>query len=120
MDGGHECLLDVKLVMDGLDSTLGDAVDGVVLVLVGHVVGGGRSRVDGAELDVVILRHDTGDETSDTSKSVDTHASGHRHGGSIGGGFEGGAGERVRRGGASGEKSECGGELHVEMRYGYQ
>jgi len=44
-----------KEVSIDLDSSLGDSVDGIVLVLVGHVIGGGGSGVDGVELDVIYL-----------------------------------------------------------------
>ena len=106
-----------KEVSIDLDSSLGDSVDGIVFVLVGHVVGRGRSGVDGVELDVIIFHHDTGDKTSDTSESVNTHAGGHGHGGSIGGGLEGGSGEGVGVGRASGHKSKGGRELHCDNRY---
>merc|ERR1719223_1853862 len=33
----------------GLDSSLGNSVDGIVLVLVGHVIGGGRSSINPSE-----------------------------------------------------------------------
>ena len=46
------------------------AADGVALVLVGHAVGGGRPGVDGVELDVVVLQHDTGDGMADTPEGV--------------------------------------------------
>mmetsp|Transcript_12458 Transcript_12458/g.36725 ORF Transcript_12458/g.36725 Transcript_12458/m.36725 type:complete len:389 (-) Transcript_12458:198-1364(-) len=82
-----------KEVSINLDGALGNAVDGVVLVLVGHVVGGGRPGVDGAEGAVLVLHHDTGHEAADTSEAVDTHAGGHLHGGTVGGGLQGRAGE---------------------------
>ena len=44
--------------------------DGVVLALSGHTDGGGRPGVDGVELDVVILHHDTGDGMADTPEGV--------------------------------------------------
>ena len=73
-------------------------MDGVVLVLVGHVVGGGRSGVDAHDVHVGVLHHDTGDQASDTSESVDTHAGGlHAHGGIVGGAaLEGGSRETTR------------------------
>lgn len=74
---------DKEIAID-LDGLLGLAVDSVVLVLVGHVVGGGRTGVDGVELAVVIFHHDTGHETSNTAKTVDSHASGHLQGGVVG------------------------------------
>ena len=101
-----------KEVSIDLDSSLGDSVDGIVLVLVGHVIGGGRSGVDGVELDVIVFHHDTGDKTSDTSESVNSHTGGHGHGGSVGGGLEGGSREGVGVGRASGDKGKGGGELH--------
>mmetsp|Transcript_24226 Transcript_24226/g.46407 ORF Transcript_24226/g.46407 Transcript_24226/m.46407 type:complete len:222 (-) Transcript_24226:33-698(-) len=109
--------LDLLSVQDeeisiNLNGSLGDAMDGIVLVLVGHVVGGGRSGVDSVKLDVVILHHDTGHETSDTSESVDSHAGSHGHGGSIGGGLKGGSREGVGVGGASGGEGKGSGELH--------
>merc|ERR1712087_661622 len=52
------------------DGSLGLSVDGIVLVLVGHVVGGGGTSVDGLELAGFVFHHDTGDKTSDTSESV--------------------------------------------------
>mmetsp|Transcript_46656 Transcript_46656/g.99004 ORF Transcript_46656/g.99004 Transcript_46656/m.99004 type:complete len:217 (+) Transcript_46656:672-1322(+) len=112
--GGLDLLaVEDKEVPIDLDGSLGDAVDGVVLVLVSHVVGGGRPSVDSAELDVIVLHHDTGYETSDTSEAVHTHAGGHGHGGSVGGGgLQGGSREGVGGGRASGEESESGGELH--------
>mmetsp|Transcript_27801 Transcript_27801/g.50670 ORF Transcript_27801/g.50670 Transcript_27801/m.50670 type:complete len:371 (-) Transcript_27801:70-1182(-) len=109
--------LDLLSVQDeeisiNLNGSLGDAMDGIVLVLVGHVVGGGRSGVDSVKLDVVILHHDTGHETSDTSESVHTHTGGHGHAGSIGGGLQGGTREGVSGGGASGGEGKCDGKLH--------
>merc|ERR1719310_315468 len=88
-----------KEVSINFDGSLGLSVDGIVLVLVGHVVGGGRSSVDGLEVAGIIFHHDTGDKTSDTSESVDSHSGGgHGHGGIVGGGLEG-----KSREGASGE-----------------
>mmetsp|Transcript_17365 Transcript_17365/g.31439 ORF Transcript_17365/g.31439 Transcript_17365/m.31439 type:complete len:222 (-) Transcript_17365:71-736(-) len=104
-----------KEVSIDLDSSLGNTVDGIILVLVGHVVGGGRSGVDGAELDVIVFHHDTGYKTSDTSESVNTHTGGHGHGGSIGGGLEGSTREGVGGGRASGEESKGGRKLHDWM-----
>ena len=80
-----------------LDGLLGLSVDGVVLVLVGHVVGGGRSSVDGVHLAFLVFHHDTGYKTSDTSETVDTHAGGsHGHGVRVGGrGLKGGSRETV-------------------------
>ena len=46
------------------------AADGVVLALVGRAVGGGRPGVDGVELDVAVLQHDTGDGMADTPEGV--------------------------------------------------
>lgn len=76
---------------------LGLSVDGVVLVLVRHVVGGGRSGVDTLQFAAFIFHHDTGHKTSDASESVDSHAGGHGHGGIIGGGLQGGSGETEER-----------------------
>ena len=91
-------------------------MDGVVLVLVGHVIRGGRSGVDSTELDVVVLHHDTGDKTSDTSESVNSHTGGHGHGGSVGGGTEGGSGEGGRSvGGSAGDERKGSDELPVEQ-----
>ena len=101
-----------KEVSVDLDSSLGDSVDGIVLVLVGHVISGGGTGVDGVELDVIVFHHDTGHKTSDTSESVNTHTGGHGHGGSVGGGLEAGSGEGVGVGRASGEKGKGAGELH--------
>mmetsp|Transcript_21693 Transcript_21693/g.31038 ORF Transcript_21693/g.31038 Transcript_21693/m.31038 type:complete len:201 (+) Transcript_21693:664-1266(+) len=100
-----------KEVSINLDSSLGDSVDGIVLVLVGHVISGGRSGVDGTELDVIIFHHDTGHKTSNTSESVNSHTGGHGHGGAVGGGLKGGSREGVGVGRASGEEGK-GGELH--------
>jgi hypothetical protein len=93
-----------KEVTIDLNGLLGNAVDCVILVLVGHVVGSGRTSVDGVKGAVFIGRNDTGDKTSDTSESVNTHADGHGHGSIVGGGLkrrsretEGeGKGEKVR------------------------
>lgn len=95
-----------------LDSSLGNSVDGVVLVLVGHVVGGGGSSVDGGKLAVIVLHHDTGDKTSDTSESVDSHTGGHGHGRAVRGSLEAGAREAV--GASRGNKEGGGGELHLD------
>ena len=78
------------------DGSLGLSVDGIVLVLVSHVVRGGRSSVDGLEVAGIIFHHDTGDKTSDTSESVDSHSGGgHGHGGIVGGSLEGKSREAV-------------------------
>ena len=84
-----------KEVSIDLDGTLGDSVDGVVLVLVGHVIGGGGTGVDSIALNGVVIHHDTGDKTADTAESVDSHAGGHVHGGTVGGGGKGGSREAV-------------------------
>mmetsp|Transcript_1324 Transcript_1324/g.2637 ORF Transcript_1324/g.2637 Transcript_1324/m.2637 type:complete len:394 (-) Transcript_1324:109-1290(-) len=114
--GGHNFLsVQHEEVSIDLNSSLGNAVDGVVLVLVSHVVGGGRSSVNGGEVAFLVLHHDAGHKTSDTSESVDSHSGGHGHGGSVGGGLQRGSGEgggSVGRNGAGGEKGECGRELH--------
>ena len=92
-------------------------MDGVVLVLVGHVVGGGRSGVDSGKLAVSIFHDDTGDETSDTSEAVHTHAGGHGHGCTVGGGgLQRGSGEGVGGGRASGGKGESSRDLHGWIR----
>jgi hypothetical protein len=73
-----------KEVTIDLDGLLGLSVDGIVLVLVSHVVGGGRTGVDAVKRASFILHHDTGYETSNTSESVDTHTGGsHGHGGIV-------------------------------------
>mmetsp|Transcript_10627 Transcript_10627/g.17906 ORF Transcript_10627/g.17906 Transcript_10627/m.17906 type:complete len:211 (-) Transcript_10627:4-636(-) len=103
-----------KEVSIDLDSGLGDSVDGIVLVLVGHVVGGGGSGVDSVDSASLVFGHDTSYETSNTSETVDTHAgSFHLHGDTIGGraeagSVEGGGGESS---GGSG-KDGGNGELH--------
>ena len=58
---GSEDLFSVenKEVAVNLDSLLGLSVDGIVLVLVGHVVWGGRSGIDSLEGNISILHHDT-------------------------------------------------------------
>jgi hypothetical protein len=66
------------------NSLLGTSVNGVPLVLVRHVVGGGRTSVNGVEGALFVFHHDTGNETSDTSESVDSHTGGfHGHGGIV-------------------------------------
>merc|ERR1719253_1396180 len=95
-----------------LDSSLGNAVDGIVLVLVGHVVSGGRTSVDGVELDVIVFHHDTRHKTSNMSEAVDTHSGGHGHGGTIGGRLQGGSREGVSGGRANGSEGESSRELH--------
>ena len=47
-------------------------VNGVVLVLLGHAVFGGRPGIDGAELDVIVLHHNTGDKTADARSAHPT------------------------------------------------
>ena len=89
-----------------LNGLLGLSVDGVVLVLVGHVVWSGRSGVDSVELDIVVFHHDTGYETSNTSESVDTHTSGHGHGGIVGGSLKGGSGETKGREGREAKREQ--------------
>ena len=85
-----------KEVSVNFDGLLGLSVDGIVLVLVRHVFGGGRSGVDGLELASIIFHHDTGDKTSDTSESVNSHTGGgHGHLGIVGGGLEGKSREAV-------------------------
>ena len=58
-------------------------MDGVLLVLVGHVVGCGRSGVDGSEGTLFILHHYMGHNMTDTPKTVHAHTCGHFHGGTI-------------------------------------
>lgn len=88
---------DQKVSID-IDSLLGLSVDGIVLVLVGHVVRSGTSGVDTLQVAGLVFHYDTGDKTSNTSESVDTHTSGgHGHGGIVGGGLEGSSREAVLR-----------------------
>lgn len=118
--GGLDLLsVEDKEVSIDVDGSLGGSVDGVVLVLVGHVVGGGGPGVDGLQGARVVLHDDTGDETSDTSEAVNSHSGGHGHGGSVGGGLQGGSGEGgggVGVGRASGDKGKGGRELHGWIR----
>ncbi len=95
--GSHD-LLSVKNeeVSINLNGSLGDSVDGIVLVLVGHVIRGGRSSVDSLKLTVLVVHDDTGYKTSNTSESVDSHSGGHLHGGSVGGGLQGRSREAVK------------------------
>mmetsp|Transcript_16621 Transcript_16621/g.31483 ORF Transcript_16621/g.31483 Transcript_16621/m.31483 type:complete len:234 (+) Transcript_16621:634-1335(+) len=87
--GGHDLLsVKNKEVSIDLNSLLGDSVNGIVLVLVSHVVGGSRSSIDSVHLAVLISHDDTGNKTSDTSESVNSHSSDHLHVGSIGGSLE--------------------------------
>mmetsp|Transcript_19189 Transcript_19189/g.29665 ORF Transcript_19189/g.29665 Transcript_19189/m.29665 type:complete len:392 (+) Transcript_19189:159-1334(+) len=100
----------------GFDGSLGDSVDGIVLVLVGHVIGGGRSSVDGVDFAVIVFHDDTGYKTSDTSESVDSHSGGHLHGGLATGNRhslsrEAGSGE----GGGSSKSKGGNGKLHLVM-----
>mmetsp|Transcript_4839 Transcript_4839/g.10664 ORF Transcript_4839/g.10664 Transcript_4839/m.10664 type:complete len:218 (-) Transcript_4839:25-678(-) len=88
-----------KEVSVNLNGLLGLSVDGIVLVLVSHVLRSGRSSVDGLKVAGIIFHDDTGDKTSDTSESVHSHTGGgHGHGGIVGGGLKG-----KSREGASGE-----------------
>mmetsp|Transcript_4092 Transcript_4092/g.2470 ORF Transcript_4092/g.2470 Transcript_4092/m.2470 type:complete len:373 (-) Transcript_4092:86-1204(-) len=92
--GGHDLVsVKNKEVSINLNGSLGGSVDGVVLVLVGHVVRGGGTSVDGVQLAVLVVHDDTGDKTSDTSETVNSHSGGHLHGGSVGGGLQGRSGE---------------------------
>ena len=65
-------------------------MDGVVLELVGHVVGGGGAGVDELHVAVGIVCDDAGYEATDAPESVHSHAGGLEGGG--GGGLGGGGG----------------------------
>mmetsp|Transcript_27918 Transcript_27918/g.41391 ORF Transcript_27918/g.41391 Transcript_27918/m.41391 type:complete len:568 (-) Transcript_27918:151-1854(-) len=73
--GSHD-LLSVKNeeISINLYGSLSDSVDGIVLVLVSHVVGGSRSCVDSVQSGVLVFHDDTGDKTSNTSESIDTNS----------------------------------------------
>mmetsp|Transcript_24858 Transcript_24858/g.34734 ORF Transcript_24858/g.34734 Transcript_24858/m.34734 type:complete len:222 (+) Transcript_24858:561-1226(+) len=105
-----------KVVSIDFDGLLGLSVDGIVFVLVGHVIGGGGTGVDGLKFALFVLHHDTGHKTSDTSETVDTHTGGHGHGGIVGdGSLKGGSRERgSREGGGRADNGEKGGggKLH--------
>mmetsp|Transcript_11498 Transcript_11498/g.23557 ORF Transcript_11498/g.23557 Transcript_11498/m.23557 type:complete len:384 (+) Transcript_11498:78-1229(+) len=92
--GGDLLAVDDKEVTLSLDGSIELSVDGVVLELVGHVVGGGTSGVDGIEVALSIVSNDTGHKTANAAESVDSHA----------GGLEG-SGGRGSRGGRGGESS---------------
>ena len=84
---------EISVNFDGL---LGLTVDGVILVLVSHVIGSGRTGVDGSEVTVRVFHNDTSHETTDTSETVNTHTGGHAHGSIVGGSLEGSSGEPER------------------------
>ena len=77
------------------------------------VISGGGTSIDGAKLNIIILHHNTGDKTSNTSESINTHTSAHLHVGTVvGGGLQGGAREGVGVGARDGGDGNSGGELH--------
>jgi len=77
------------------------------------VISGGGTSIDGAKLNIIILHHNTGDKTSDTSESINTHTSAHLHVGTIvGGGLQRGTREGVGVGARDGGDGNSGGELH--------
>ena len=53
------------------------AANGVVFVLVGHLVGGGWPGVCAVELGVVVLNREKEDNTTNTLEAIVTHAGGH-------------------------------------------
>mmetsp|Transcript_4289 Transcript_4289/g.4790 ORF Transcript_4289/g.4790 Transcript_4289/m.4790 type:complete len:304 (+) Transcript_4289:309-1220(+) len=105
-----------KVISIDFDGLLGLSVDGIVFVLVSHVIRGGGTGVDGLEFALFVLHHDTGHKTSDTSETVHTHTGGHGHGGIVGDrSLKGGAretGAREGRGGANNGKKSGGRKLH--------
>mmetsp|Transcript_28039 Transcript_28039/g.26889 ORF Transcript_28039/g.26889 Transcript_28039/m.26889 type:complete len:297 (-) Transcript_28039:60-950(-) len=106
--GSHN-LLSVKdeVVIIRLNSSLSNSVDGIILVLVCHVIRSGRSGIDSVKFGILVFHDDTGDKTSNTSETVDTHTSGHGHGSIIGNsGAEGRA--RERGGGKGGGRADGG------------
>ena len=77
------------------------------------VISGGGTSIDGAKLNIIILHHNTGDKTSNTSESINTHTSAHLHVGTIvGGGLQRGTREGVGVGAGDGGDGNSGGELH--------
>lgn len=82
-----------KEVSIDLNGLLSLSVDGVVLVLVSHVVGGGRTGVDSLQVAGLVFHHDTGDKTSNAAESVNSHSSAHGHGSIVGDCVEGGSRE---------------------------
>mmetsp|Transcript_80283 Transcript_80283/g.215182 ORF Transcript_80283/g.215182 Transcript_80283/m.215182 type:complete len:203 (-) Transcript_80283:22-630(-) len=75
--GGDLLAVDHKEVTINLDSSLGNTVDGIIFVLVSHVISGGGTSIDSVTFNIGIVHHNTGHKTSDTSKTVNTHAGGH-------------------------------------------
>mmetsp|Transcript_21568 Transcript_21568/g.36986 ORF Transcript_21568/g.36986 Transcript_21568/m.36986 type:complete len:386 (+) Transcript_21568:167-1324(+) len=82
--GGHQAAINDETVISDLNSARVTAVDGVVLQLVSHVVVGG-TRVDHLEVGLRVGDQRTGDEATNTAKTVDTGVDGHG-GGLVGGG----------------------------------
>ena len=77
------------------------------------VISGGGTSIDGAKLNIIILHHNTGDKTSNTSESINTHTSAHLHVGTIvGGGLQRGTREGVGVGARDGGDGNSSGELH--------
>merc|ERR1711871_828263 len=70
--GGHHALAleDEVITLDG-NLVTNTAVDGVVLVLVRHVVGGGGTSVDLEEVGIVGLDDDAGHLATDAAEAVD-------------------------------------------------
>mmetsp|Transcript_1452 Transcript_1452/g.2378 ORF Transcript_1452/g.2378 Transcript_1452/m.2378 type:complete len:379 (-) Transcript_1452:38-1174(-) len=69
--GLHGVAVDDHVITVHLDRTRPATVDGIILELVSHVVGIGTS-VDGKEIGVRVLDHDTSHKTSNTTETVDT------------------------------------------------
>mmetsp|Transcript_26978 Transcript_26978/g.47623 ORF Transcript_26978/g.47623 Transcript_26978/m.47623 type:complete len:221 (-) Transcript_26978:37-699(-) len=112
--------LDLLSVQDqevsiNVNSLLGLSMDGIILVLVGHVVRGGRTSIDAFQVTRLIFHHDTGHKTSNATKSIDTHSGAHGHGSIVGCSLEGSSREgrsRESSGGADGGEDSNSRELH--------
>jgi hypothetical protein len=89
--------VDDEEVSINFDCALCLSMDRIVLVLLGHVIRGGRAGVDSLQRNFRIVHRNTCNKMTNTSKTINTHACGHLHVALVGDrGLEGRSTERGR------------------------